>query len=212
MNLNRRELLKLFLGAPFAFAACRTDQPSVFPEGQIVGQSADLGHILRAGRTFEVPSDRWETKRAVIVGGGIAGLSAAWKFKKQNFNDFVLLELEKDVGGTSISGKGDPVGYPWAAHYLPVPFSENTELVSLLDEMSLTEGRDAQGEVVVKEQFLCREPEERVFFKGRWYEGLYLNVGAGDEDKRQFAEFQRKIDDWVNWRDARGRQIGRAHV
>ena len=206
MNLNRRELLKLFLGAPFAFAACRTDQPRVFPEGEIVGQSADLGHILRSGRTFEVPFDRWETKRAVIVGGGIAGLSAAWKLKKQNFNDFVLLELERDVGGTSISGKGDPVGYPWAAHYLPVPFSENTELVSLLDEMSLTEGRDAQGQVVVKEQFLCREPEERVFFKGRWYEGLYLNVGAGDEDKRQFAEFQRKIDDWVNWRDTRGRR------
>ena len=206
MNLNRRDLLKLFLGAPIAFAACRTDHPRVVPEGEIVGQSADLGHILRAGRTFEVPSDRWETKRAVIVGGGIAGLSAAWKFKKQNFNDFVLLELEKEVGGTSISGKGDPVGYPWAAHYLPVPFSENTELVSLLDEMSLTEGRDAQGEVIVKEQFLCREPEERVFFKGRWYEGLYLNVGAGDEDKRQFAEFQRKIDDWVNWRDARGRR------
>ena len=206
MNLNRRELLKLFLGAPFAFAACRTDQPRVFPEGEIVGQSADLGHILRSGRTFEVPFDRWETKRAVIVGGGIAGLSAAWKLRKQNFNDFVLLELERDVGGTSISGKGDPVGYPWAAHYLPVPFSENTELVSLLDEMSLTEGRDAQGQVVVKEQFLCREPEERVFFKGRWYEGLYLNVGAGDEDKRQFAEFQRKINDWVNWRDTRGRR------
>jgi hypothetical protein len=206
MNLTRRELLTLFLGAPFAFAACRTDQQRTFPDGEIVGQSASLGHILREGRTFEVAADRWETKKAVIIGGGIAGLSAAWKFKKQNFDDFLLLELEKDVGGTSISGKGDPVGYPWAAHYLPVPFSENTELVSLLDEMSLTEGRDAQGQVVVKEQFLCREPEERVYYKGRWYEGLYLNVGAGEEDKRQFAEFQRRIDEWVNWRDARGRR------
>ncbi len=206
MNLTRRELLTLFLGAPFAFAACRTDQRRTFPDGEIVGQSASLGHILREGRTFEVAADRWETKKAVIIGGGIAGLSAAWKFKKQNFDDFLLLELEKDVGGTSISGKGDPVGYPWAAHYLPVPFSENTELVSLLDEMSLTEGRDAQGQVVVKEQFLCREPEERVYYKGRWYEGLYLNVGAGEEDKRQFAEFQRRIDEWVNWRDARGRR------
>lgn len=206
MNLTRRELLTLFLGAPFAFAACRTDQQRTFPDGEIVGQSSSLGHILREGRTFEVAADRWETKKAVIIGGGIAGLSAAWKFKKQNFDDFLLLELEKDVGGTSISGKGDPVGYPWAAHYLPVPFSENTELVSLLDEMSLTEGRDAQGQVVVKEQFLCREPEERVYYKGRWYEGLYLNVGAGEEDKRQFAEFQRRIDEWVNWRDARGRR------
>ena len=68
--------------------------------------------------------------------------------------------------------------YPWGAHYLPVPFQENTELIALLDEMNLTEGRTANGEIVVKEQFFCREPEERIFYKGRWYEGLYLNVGA----------------------------------
>ena len=125
-------------------------------------------------RTFEVPPDNWETKKVAIIGGGIAGLTAAWKLKKENFNDFVLLELEKEIGGTSQSGTGEPVGYPWGAHYLPVPFQENTELIALLDEMSLIEGRDADGEVIVKEQFLCREPEERVFYKGRWYEGLYL--------------------------------------
>ena len=62
------------------------------------------------------------------------------------------------------------------------------------------------GEIIVKEQFLCREPEERVFYKGRWYEGLYLNVGAVDDDKRQFAEFQKQIDFWVNWRDANGKR------
>ena len=72
--------------------------------------------------------------------------------------------------------------------------------------MSLTEGRGANGEVIVKEQNLCREPEERVFFKGRWYEGLYLNVAAADEDKRQFADFQKKVDGWVNWRDASGKR------
>ena len=72
--------------------------------------------------------------------------------------------------------------------------------------MSLLDGRDADGEVVVKEQFLCREPEERVFYKGRWYEGLYLKVGASEEDKRQFAEFQKQIDKWVNWRDSSGKR------
>jgi uncharacterized protein (TIGR01777 family) len=55
-----------------------------------------------------------------------------------------------------------------------VPFQENAELISLLDEMALTEGNDADGNVLIKEQFLCRDPEERVFYKGRWYQGLYL--------------------------------------
>ena len=151
---------------------------------------------------MEVPANNWENVKVAIIGGGAAGLSAAWKFQKNNFNDFVLLELENKIGGTAQSGENSFIGYPWGAHYLPVPFRENVELISLLDEMNLTEGRSQDGEIIVKEQFLCREPEERVFYKGRWYEGLYLNVGASEEDKRQFAEFQKQIDFWVNWRDA----------
>jgi len=205
MNLTRRELLGTFLGAALASTACRSAPPA-FPDGEIVGQSADLGHLLRSPVQYNVPPDDWETKKVIIVGGGIAGLTAAWKLKQQNFDDFLLVELEKDAGGTSISGRGEPVGYPWAAHYLPVPFQENSELISLLDEMSLTEGRSGDGSVVIKEQYLCREPEERVFYKGRWYDGLYLHVGESDDDKRQFAGFQRQINYWVNWRDAAGRR------
>jgi hypothetical protein len=186
-------------------AACRS-APERFPDGEIVGQSADIGHFIREGRNFEVPADAWRNVKVAIVGGGVAGLSAAWKLKKLGIEDFVLLELEKETGGTSASGIGQPVGYPWGAHYLPVPFRENAELNELLDEMALTEGRTAEGDVVVKEQFLCREPEERVFYKGRWYDGLYLHAGESEEDKRQFSEFQKQIDRWVNWRDAKGRR------
>ncbi|MEO5858760.1 MAG: FAD/NAD(P)-binding protein, partial [Pyrinomonadaceae bacterium] len=118
---------------------------SRFPEGEVVGQSASLGHVLRENRTFEVPVDRWTNVNVAIVGGGVAGLSAAWKLSKNEFSDFVVLELEKEAGGTSISRVGQPVSHPWGAHYLPVPFQENTELISLLDEMSLTDGRAADG-------------------------------------------------------------------
>jgi len=206
MQLSRRELLSLFLGAPFAMAACRLGGARRFPEGEIVGQSVDIGHVLRENRGFDVPADNWRTIKTAIVGGGVAGLTAAWKLKRENVNDFVLLELEKEIGGTARSCRGEPVPYPWGAHYLPVPFQENSELISLLDEMSLIDGRAADGELVIKEQFLCREPEERLFFKGRWYEGLYPSVGTPDEDKRQYNEFQKQIDGWVNWRDAAGKR------
>lgn len=187
-------------------AACGESAVRKFPEGVIVGQNVDLGHILREQRNFEVSPDKWQTVDVAIVGGGVAGLSSAWKLAKEDFHDFVLLELEKEIGGTSQSGTATPVGYPWGAHYLPVPFPENTELISLLDEMSLLEGEVRGDEWRVKEEYLCREPEERVFYKGRWYEGLYLYAGAIEEDKRQLAEFQRQIDKWVNWRDGGGRR------
>ena len=206
MNLTRRELLTIFLGAPFALTACRSKTRERFPTGEIVGQSADIGHTMREGRNFEVPAHRWENLEVAIIGGGIAGLSAAWKLKKEGLDDFAVFELEREPGGTSRSGSGEPVGYPWGAHYLPVPFQENTQLISLLDEMELIEGRTDAGEPVIKEQYLCRDPEERVFYKGRWYDGLYLHVAESEEDKRQYGEFQRLIDDWVNWRDAVGRR------
>ena len=206
LKFTRREILKSFLGLPIALAACKSTSEIKQIEGEIVGANVNVGHILREMRNVEVPANNWENVKVAIIGGGAAGLSAAWKFQKNNFNDFVLFELEDKIGGTAQSGENSFIGYPWGAHYLPVPFQENTELIALLDEMNLTEGRTADGEVIVKEQFLCREPEERVFYKGRWYEGLYLNVGASEEDKRQFGEFQKQIDFWVNWRDANGKR------
>lgn len=206
MKFNRREILAAFLGLPFALSACRSSSENSSIDGEIVGANVNVGHILRENRNSEVAQDNWETVKAVIVGGGAAGLSAAWKLQKENFNDFVLLELESKIGGTARSGQNSFIGYPWGAHYLPVPFQENAELIALLDEMQLVEGKTESGEIVIKEQFLCRQPEERVFYKGRWYEGLYLHVAESEDDKNQFAAFQKEIDFWVNWRDGAGKR------
>lgn len=206
MNFTRREILTAFLGLPLALSACKNESQINQIEGEIVGQNVNLGHILREMRSFEVPADNWETVDVCIIGGGISGLTSAWKFRRENFNNFVLLELEKEAGGTARSGQNNFISYPWAAHYLPVPFQENKELIGFLDEMKLVESIDKNGEIIVPEQFLCREPEERVFYKGRWYEGLYLHAGASMDDKNQFAEFQKLVDFYVNWRDKNGKR------
>ncbi len=205
-QFTRREILTAFLGAPVSLAACRNGTIRKFPEGEIVGANVSLGHILKENRNFEVPPDNWEKAKVAIVGGGIAGLSAGWKFRRVGFNDFVLLELEKEIGGTSQSRPGNPVGYPWGAHYLPVPFEENQDLRELLSEMLILKGGGSFSPGIIPEQYLCRDPEERIFYKGRWYDGLYLHAGESAEDKRQFHQFQKTIDRWVDWRDAAGRR------
>jgi hypothetical protein len=55
MLLTRRELLTAFFGAPFALAACRSGASDRFPDGEIMGQTASLGHVLRENRNFDVP-------------------------------------------------------------------------------------------------------------------------------------------------------------
>ncbi len=205
-KFTRREILTAFLGVPFALSACRSNSENKTIAGEIVGANVNVGHILRELRNVEVPAGNWENVKVAIIGGGAAGLSAAYKFQKSDFNDFVLLELEDKIGGTAQSGTSDIVPYPWGAHYLPVPFQENAELIALLDEMNLTEGVKENGEIIVKEQFLCRDPEERVFYKGRWYHGLYLHAGESESDKREYEEFYKQVDFWVNWRDSNGKR------
>lgn len=205
MGMTRREVLAAFLGVPFALAACggRGEAPPL-PEGEVVGASDRLGHMLRDAQRPEPQA--WERAGVVIVGGGAAGLAAAWRLLRAGFEDFVLLELEPEPGGTARSGHAHGVvPYPWGAHYLPAPLKENRSLVALLDEVGVLEGADAEGEPVVAEQFLCRDPEERVFYRGRWYEGLYLHAGADAEDARQLHQFNAEVDAWAAWRDAKGR-------
>jgi hypothetical protein len=58
----------------------------------------------------------------------------------------------------------------------------------------------------VAEPFLCRDPEERLYFQGQWFEGLYPGVNASPSDLRQFAAFEAEIDRWAAFRDAKGRR------
>ena len=204
--INRRELLAAFLGLPVAMAACRRSEVAALPEGEIVGASDVFGHRVRDGARIEVPQDAWAKIPLVIVGGGVAGLTAAWRLQNSGFKDFVLIELESAPGGTSRSGSNRLISFPWGAHYIPAPMKENAPLVSLLEEMGVVEGKDKNGEPVIGEQFLCRDPEERVFYKGRWYEGLYLHAGESEDDKQQYRKFNTEVDHWIAWRDAKGRR------
>ncbi|GIW78901.1 MAG: monooxygenase [Gemmatales bacterium] len=204
--MNRRELLAALIGLPGLLPGCyRRSTPSL-PEGAIVGASAGIGHRLRDGFRPVPPPDAWQNRTVVIVGAGVAGLVAAWRLARAGLNDFELIELEPVAGGTARSGTSKVVGYPWGAHYIPAPTKENRLLVTILDELGVFEGTDEAGQPVVKEQYLCREPEERVFYLGQWHEGLFVHAGATPEDESQWRRFQAEIDRFVGWRDARGRR------
>lgn len=196
MELTRRDVLAAFLGAPFATLACRERALPPLPPGELVGASHETGHRLRGG-AIPQPS-RWETHEIVIAGGGVAGLAAAWRLANAGLRDVVLFELESALGGTS---RGGP-SFPWGAHYIVAPSPENRALTRLLEEMGVLENTPP----TIAEQFLCRDPQERLFYRGRWYEGLYLHAGASREDLRQLRAFEAEIARWAAWRDARGRR------
>ncbi len=117
---SRRELLATFLGVPAMLAAgCSRRTPSL-PDGTIVGTSLALGHRFRDANPPNPAADAWESVPVVIVGGGVAGLSAAWRFLRAGFDRFVLLELEPAIGGTALAGDRGIVPHPWGVTTCPL--------------------------------------------------------------------------------------------
>src|SRR5687768_17168781 len=159
MRLTRREALT-GLGA-LAAGACRGRAPARRIAGSIVGGAHVRGHRVR-DPVAGAPGS-WDRASVVIVGGGVAGLSAAWALDRAGMGDFLVLELEDAPGGTARSGKGPVTPYPWGAHYVPVPIAANRPLVALLDEAGAVAGRDDAGRPVYAEDVLCRDPQERLF-------------------------------------------------
>jgi hypothetical protein len=205
MPPSRRDLLATFLGLPALLAGC-SSRTTPLPDGELVGPSVDLGHRLRDGWKPKPAEDAWESVPILIVGGGVAGLAAAWRLERSGFRDYRVLELERELGGTSRGGSGKTGPFPWGAHYLPAPLAHHRLTIELLKDLGVIDGYAADGMPMIAEEVLCRDPHERIFYRGRWYEGLYLHAGQSPEDVRQFQAFRTEIDRWVAWRDGKGRR------
>lgn len=185
--ISRRAVLK-GAGAALLCAGCpRTTPPPVEPKGDIAGNHFNLGHRVRSG-SFPEPSETIE-RSVVVVGGGMAGLSAVWRLVRAGVTNIQLVELAPEPGGTARGGANAVSAYPWGAHYLPVPNPESTLVIRLLQEMGLADFSNAAAPKF-DARWLVHAPEDRLFFRGRWYDGLYLHAGASAQDERELHEFR----------------------
>ena len=185
MERHRPLTRRHFLAAPALVGLTRkTDRPIT---GSFVNDSFPTGHRLRDRAAFRAPARQIRIP-IVIVGGGIAGLSAAWRLDKRGIHDFVLLEMEQQAGGNSRWGENEISKFPWAAHYVPVPAKGESLARELFEELGIF--HDGKWD----ERALCFDPQERLFLYGRWQEGIEPEVGATPKDREQYRRFTEKID------------------
>ncbi|MBK7014127.1 MAG: FAD-dependent oxidoreductase [Sulfuritalea sp.] len=201
--MRRRDFLAA-TSAAAALAACRSKAAPPLPPGTLTGANDSLGHRLRQP-DFPSPTETRKISVA-IVGGGIAGLSAAWKLARSGCDDFLLLELEREAGGNSRAGKNEVSAYPLGAHYLPLPPREARATRALLAELGVLHGDPDAAHPAYDEKYLCHAPQERLYANGYWQEGLWPTLGVPPAERAQYLRFQEQIEELRQRRDGAGRR------
>jgi monoamine oxidase len=192
------------MGCTDRSAGGRTASVSADVPVQWVGAAVDRGHRLRDRKAGGWPAPA-VTRRAgaLVLGGGVAGLSALRALVAGGVTDAQLLEMEDTLGGnargTTLLGRPCPLG----AHYLPVPVQTDSVLMEWLHDVGLMHlGRKA-GDVSMDglkppypdERSLCHAPQERLFIQGAWQDGLLPVVPRTSATQVQYQRFAALVAD-----------------
>lgn len=166
--MDRRTFLKISGGLVF-LSACKDvlslkdiEQRKKFPIH--VDSNRSIGHLVRTAVTQKVSSS--EEVETLIVGGGIAGLSAACSLPNKNY---VVCELDPTFGGTS--GAVDISGnlYSQGAHYdLAYPSNFGNDGIQLLHRLGIIEFNDKHNlwEFIDKQYLIPSDKEEACYYNG----------------------------------------------
>lgn len=207
MPISRGTFLKGLAGCGIAAFVGRSyfDWMHTFPKFpcRMLGPSRQIGHLLRdSADLLKIPASLKPTSTQVtIVGGGMAGLSAGWWLQKHGVSDFVVLDLERDVGGNSSCGKNDFGTYPWGAHYVPICNPESRYVRELFEELNIIRGHSDAGLAIYDELMLCHEPQERLWKDGAFHDGLVPKRGLQQNENDDIARFFKTV---VEFRNATG--------
>lgn len=174
-------------GATYMGSVFTSCSPSHKVTGILTGPNQALGHRLHQ-EIKNATIEHTLHHDIVIVGGGASGLAAARYLAKSN-TDFLLIELEQRTGGNAQYGSNAVSSYPLGAHYLPLPSTNDKELLSFLEECGAITGYE-KGLPIYNEYYLCFDPKERLYIHGHWQEGLVPHSGIPDSDVKEIERFQ----------------------
>jgi protoporphyrinogen oxidase len=193
-SMKRRDWLK-----KSACAAAVVNVPGIHLKAETTkammrgGANVGVGHLLRTLPHIEENNIEIKKSEIVIVGGGISGLIAGYYLKKQGREDFVILDLEAEVGGNARCGRNEVSAFPTGAHYVTLPRNDQHELIAFYQELGIIKGIDAAGRPLYDEKVICADLQERLFIFGEWIEGLQPKERMGGLEQEKWSRFEDKI-------------------
>lgn len=220
MKVSRRQ----YLGVAGSFTAgallpglsgCRhASASSLRPdiEGGWVGAQVERAHAWRDDRLPSAPTTETDPLRVhtLIIGAGVAGLSAARSLITAGLDDFAVLDLEDQPGGNARGHQVQGMACPLGAHYLPMPGEQAHDVAQWLEEVGLI--KQVHGRWVGDERHLCHSPQERLFvpetgsaapaskseastwWQGQWQDGLLPQLHLSEQDTAQYRRFAADVE------------------
>ena len=143
------------------------------------------GHLLFESQNF--PKGETLSADTLIVGGGIAGLSAATALKG---TDFLLCELSDRLGGTSSFYEQDGLTFAQGAHYdLAYPANYGEDVLAMLESLNVIEYQSWKDNWSFKdEQFIINNRRESRCFQDGMYRQEVLQSGPLKEEFLKLVE------------------------
>jgi monoamine oxidase len=191
MTMRRRTLLAAGSSLPWLAACSQGEAALTSWPGGWVGASHERGHRLREPAGAPTPAVQ-RRAHVLVVGAGIAGLSAARTLMAAGIDDVHVLDLEDGPGGNSRGHTMAGMACPLGAHYLPTPGPHAHEVAGWLAELGLL--RTEAGRTVYDERHLCHSPQERLFIDGGWVDGLLPPAAEGSATSNQYRRFAAAVD------------------
>ncbi|MGA2548541.1 MAG: NAD(P)-binding protein [Burkholderiaceae bacterium] len=163
------------------------------------------GHWLRD--TSRLPqASRSMTTDVLILGSGIAALTAAWKLYKEGCRDFVVVS-GPELYGNAAGGRLEAQNYPTGAHYLPLPSLESRHVREMLFDLGVILRNPYAERPYYDERFLLHAPGERVLYRNQWYEGYEPPLSQDGSARSERGRFFDLIDTLAATRGSDGRRL-----
>ncbi|KAA1248027.1 NAD(P)/FAD-dependent oxidoreductase [Aquimarina sp. RZ0] len=173
--MDRRQFLYLS-GGLITIAACEKSTKKVTPKLNFpihIDSNRTTGHLVKSA--IQLPVTAKVTTETLVVGGGISGLAAACSLQS---NDFIVCELNSQLGGTSSAISIDNVLYSQGAHYehtyLHNYGQEGLQLLERLDIIQFNTHTNL-WDFVDQQHLVAPHQEESCYVHGEMKSSVLLN-------------------------------------
>lgn len=198
----------------FSLAGLLAGQGARRFDGEIIEESYGIAHRLRDG-SLEIPASlapEGPLHDAIVLGGGVSGLMAAWELVRGGLADVLLYEKEDYIGGNARKEHANGTDYTCATWSVVRP--KDPFLTRLFQDLGVVKKIAGDGTPKIDPALVGPGPESNTLIDGTWYPGgvlgedvaaSYARLPLSAKDRQDLTGFYTELKTWAEKKGRDGR-------